>query len=158
MEISSSVPIQNLLSETLHEMLEIKGKHTMVAFSYPGWETSTYIQRLAFKMSDLMFQSGERLAKEKFKNFNPEKTKLTLEMLEEIWMEASKAITEERDMNKNDIGNERKAIMEKAKTVNFQDDFLRRFREKYFSYMQKTYGLFGEQSKELNREWQAKFR
>jgi len=179
-EAANSVIMQSFLQTSLHEMLGISGKYVVVPFSYPGWPTAEFIKQLSFKISDSMYSVGEKLAKEKFKNFNPEKTKLTSDMLEEMWMEASKIITQEiykgfgsyvypnripglkesieegalipsdRDENTElNIQAARKTIKEKAEQVDYQDDLLRRFREKYFSHMQETYDLFLEEQKEL---------
>ena len=184
--IVNSVVIQNLFQESLNDILGIKGKYTVVPFFYPGWPTAEFIKKISFKMSDSMYKIGEKLAKEKFKNFNPEKTKLPSDIIDEIWMEASRIIAEEiykgfEELDQNRIPGLREsikggaiigrgiedAITEEARqdiegkidSIDYRDELLRIFREKYFSYMQKTYDLFSEEKKEIPKvEWKPKMR
>ena len=85
--------IKSLLEETLHEMLGIRDTHSVVHFSYPRWPTADYISKVSRAVSDAIFETGTRLAKARFKEFNPDRTKLTPEMLDEMWLEATGAIT-----------------------------------------------------------------
>src|SRR3989344_7898599 len=93
--ITNSKLMDSFLVMTLHDMLGIRGEYTVVPFSYPGWPTADYISKISLRISGAMHEAGLKMAKDKFKNFNPDKTKITKEMLEEIWMEASKAIAKE---------------------------------------------------------------
>ncbi|HEV7702236.1 MAG TPA: hypothetical protein VGO63_02220 [Candidatus Paceibacterota bacterium] len=179
-DIADSEIIKSLLVTTLNEILEIKDRYKVVPFSWPGWPTADYISKTARKISEAMEKEGERLGKEKYNNFNSDRTKLTPEILEEIWMKASQAITEEiwagfeaepmneipsfeRDIKKgaimrnNDPWNEdseskqkaRDQIKTKASKANFNDDFLRKFKNKYFEYIKENFGLFNETSSEF---------
>jgi len=184
-DVSNSAVMQNLLSETLHEMLEIKGKYTVVPFFYPGWPTAEFVKALSFKISDAMYKTGEILARKKYASFNPVKTKISSEIINEMWMEASRIITQEiyesfqkgiptsnripglRESIKkgaiipiprDDRDTEGvRAVMEtKLNNGDYLDDLLRKFREKYFSYMQENYDLFKEQGNEQNKEIRPK--
>ena len=184
-EISNPTLMKNLLSQTLHEMLKIKGEYTVVPFSYPGWPTADYISKLSNEVSKVMYDEGMSLAKTKFKNFNPSKTKLTLEMLDEIWMEATQKITEEiwsgfeteplnripglqesiergaiipRNRNEGteeDMKSARDIIKQRAEENDYRDELLRRFREKYFTYMREHFDMFSEQGKEFHGEFKS---
>ena len=187
-EISNPTVMKNLLSQALHEMLEIKGEYTVVPFSYPGWPTADYISKLSNEISKVMHDKGMVLAGTRFKNFNPSKTKLGLEMLDEIWLEVMQKITQEiwlgfENEPSNKIpglqesvergaiiprdrieGNEesmklaRNMIMQKAEENDFRDEFLRRFRDKYFAYMKENFDLFSEQDEEAHQEFKPKLR
>ncbi len=180
--------MKNLLSQTLHEMLEIKGEYTVVPFSYPGWPTADYISKLSNEVAEAMYDEGMSLAKTKFKNFNPSKTKLNLEMLDEIWMEASQKITEEiwvgfeaepsnripgleesvergaiiprdrREGTEEGMKLARDTIKRKAEENDYRDELLRRFREKYFTYMKENFDLFSESEEEVHQESRPKLR
>ena len=168
--ITNSKLIDSFLVMTLEDMIGVRGEYTVVPFSYPGWPTADYISKMSGRISDAMYEAGLKMAKERFKNFNPEKTKITKEMLEEIWMEATKAITKEiyagfeegqenripglgesiengaiiprdRDeVTEEGILAAREMIKAKAEKNDYRDELLRKFRERYFSYMQENYG------------------
>ncbi|MEO8638043.1 MAG: hypothetical protein ABI430_04050 [Candidatus Taylorbacteria bacterium] len=186
-QVSSFELIKNLLVESLNEMLKIKDRYRVVPFSYPGWEIAKYTSDMAERISKSMRETGERLAREQFKKFDEGKTKLTKEIVEEMWMSASKSISSEiyagYDEGKdNHIGGlndalEEGAIMrtdkpweaselemetarddikKQADKINYQDDLLRRFREKFFKRMQSEFGLFTEQKQESTQEFMPK--
>lgn len=92
-EITNQNVISNILRGCLEEMLEIRGEK-VVAFSYPGWDTADFISSLSSEISSAMYETGEGLGKSEFKKFNWETTKLTKEILEEMWVEASKKVGE----------------------------------------------------------------
>ncbi len=181
-EIANEEIIEGFLRETVYEMLEIKDRYTVVPFSYPGWSTADYISKLAKKISNSMYHTAEQLGKEKFKKFNPEKTKLTPDILNEMWIAASDAITKEiykghaasdsnkipgldeaiekgaiiarhRENSHHRVLNEaREEMAAQAEKIDYRDDLLRIVREKYFTYLQDNFGLFKEQSRELRSE------
>jgi len=87
--------IKNLLADSLYEKLGVKGT---VRFSDLGWQEGSpghFINSIAQKITDQLAMTGEKIAREKFKNFDPNKTKLDPELVAELWRLASDIIAEQ---------------------------------------------------------------
>lgn len=190
--VANATVMQNILNETLHELVGAKQKdasvpeHTVVAFSYPGWPTATYVRDLSFKMADAMRDKGLTLAKEKYRDFKEDKTKLTVDMVNEMWGEAAKIVREEiytsletprgpevpglrESLEKGAIipasrnpipvmlDLAREEMQKKAESVD-KEMLLQIFRNKFFAFLQREFGLFQEHNQEPTSELKPRMR
>src|SRR3989344_750934 len=86
--------IKSLLLKTLQKMMGSE-EYVVVPFNYPGWNISDFISKLSFDISKKLFEEGLGIGQRGFKKFDPQRTKLTSEMINELWMLVSKTIAEE---------------------------------------------------------------
>ena len=98
-KICSSYPIKGIIVDAINDLLGIKNKYVLDQISYTGnlrTEFHEFIDELADEFGKEMEKAGVRIGKEKFKNFDPKKTKLNseAEIISEIWLELSKLISE----------------------------------------------------------------
>lgn len=96
-EITNGIVVKNIFTNTLEEMLGIKGKYNIHSLSYPGWPIADHIARLSSEISKKMYEVGSNIGKERYKGFSGEKTKLTKDIVGDIWQSVSKLISEKID-------------------------------------------------------------
>lgn len=80
--------IENVLNQALHTMLN--ATDVIIPSLGFNWETSNFLKDIARNISNVMYAEGERIMKAKVKNFNPERTRLTKDVIEEMWHAGSK--------------------------------------------------------------------
>src|SRR3989338_9050275 len=185
--LSNLTRIENLLKATLYEILGIKDKLTVPEMGYREGTTGYFVHTLALKISDKIDEIGQKLGKEKFKKFDFSKTKLTQEIIEEIWMNVSSLLAEQNESlyksgnheipelrklleetsffpgikaphkmwdpkHQEYYESERKRILENLDRINDANDFIAKFKNDFFGYFKKEYGLFNELEAEIKHE------
>jgi len=93
----SAVTNQNLIEDSLRRAL-----YTMlnaIDMSIPSlgheWDTSNFLKGIAQSVSDAMYAEGEKIMKSKAKDFKPEKTRITKDVIEEMWLAGSRVFGDE---------------------------------------------------------------
>jgi|GEM_PF-5742435 hypothetical protein len=86
--LSDVKKLRALLESTLHEVLGIKNKFVIPSEVGKKGSTSYFVSSLAEDVATIIREVGEDLGRKEFKDFNSD-TKLTPEIVEEIWMGVS---------------------------------------------------------------------
>lgn len=181
--LSSEVMIRYAFFDALNQTLGIKGEYTLENLTSDGYsDTIDFLSELSAEISQRINQVGQKLGEARFQRFDPTKTKLEPEIIDEIWLEISQLITEKiqealEKKEVKDIPGLKEAIEEsdvitkdydwldsedgepikqellkKLPGLNDREQLLRNFKNELFSYFQKEFGLYKEQEQEIQGE------
>jgi hypothetical protein len=179
--LSNQKLVELFLEDTLYETLGIRDRLSVPDLWSVGRE---FISPIALEVTNKIDEVGKKLGEKKFKNFSSSKTKLTKEILEEIWIEVSSLLAKRIEKlytsgtheipglekllketaffpgikspfkmhtkeHKEYFEEKRKDMLNNIESTNDAQEFVAKFRNKYFNYLRREYGAFDEPTAEI---------